>query len=370
MHNAKLQPIPTAAHAPFEQIQAAMHNVVSRQWWAWSSCVLVTLLLTIGIASFAFPGLLSEQKEFYTFNLNLAVRGLVGLVLLFNVYAIYQQVQIQRIQSYLKHQIGAFDKLGERTEQVYKIAALDSVTGLYNRQSGEQRLAEEVLRSQRHSTPLTILMLDLNGLKQINDTFGHSAGDLMLRHFAERLQSAIRGSDVPIRLGGDEFLVLLPECKVSEVQYVLNRLNGSVGEFDGHKIPLEFAAGWTDYVPGESSQALMMRADTALYANKRAAKEKRQEKAVDVTDQSSPASGGKSPSNQAASTLTPREYQVLQLLAQGKSNKEVAGDLNISVRTVETYRAKIMSHLDVHSATELVLYAVKHKIIRVDEISQ
>lgn len=370
MSNSAVPALPTSVGAPIEQIQGAMHNVRRRQWWMWSSCVLVTLLLTIGIASFAFPGLLSEQKELYTFNLNLAVRGLVGLVLLFNVYAVYQQLQIQRIQSHLKQQIGAFDRLGERTEQVYKIAALDSVTGLYNRHSGEQRLAEEVLRSQRHSRPLTILTLDLNGLKQINDTYGHPAGDLMLRHFAERLQSAIRGSDVPIRLGGDEFLVLLPECKVSEVQHVLNRLNGIVGEFDGHKIPLGFAAGWTDYVPGESSQALMMRADTALYANKRAAKEKREEETVDETDQSSPASGGKSPSNQAAGTLTPREYQVLQLLAQGKSNKEVAGDLNISVRTVETYRAKIMSHLDVHSATELVLYAVKHKIIKVDEISQ
>jgi predicted signal transduction protein with EAL and GGDEF domain len=119
--------------------------------------VLVTLLLTIGIASFAFPRLLSDQKEFYTFNLNLAVRGLVGLVLLFNVYAIYQQLQIQRIQFQIKQQIGTFDRLGERPEQVYKIAAHDSVTGLYNRQSGEQRLAEEVLRSQRHSRLWIIL---------------------------------------------------------------------------------------------------------------------------------------------------------------------------------------------------------------------
>jgi diguanylate cyclase (GGDEF)-like protein len=359
--------LPASAHAPFEQIQTTMHHVVRRQWWMWSSCVLVTLLLTIGIASFAFPGLLSEQKEFYTFNLNLAVRGLVGLVLLFNIYAIYQQLQIQRIQSQIEQQIGAFDRLGERTEQVYKIAALDSVTGLYNRQSGEQRLAEEVLRSQRHSRPLTILTLDLNGLKQINDTYGHPAGDLMLRHFAERLQSAIRGSDVPIRLGGDEFLVLLPECKVSEVQHVLNRLNRIEGEFDGHKIPLGFAAGWTDYIPGESSQALMMRADTALYANKRAIKEKREGTPIDETVPSNISLAGKPPRRDAGSTLTDREYQVLQLLAQGKSSKEVAGVLNISLRTVDTHRANIMRQLNVHSASELVLYAVKHRIVKLDE---
>jgi len=371
MSNSAVPSLPSSARAPSEQIQSIIHNVVRRQWWMWSSCFLVMLLLTLGIASFAFPGLLSEQKELYTFNLNLAVRSLVGLVLLFNVYAIYQQLQIQRIQSHLRQQIGAFDRLGERTEQVYKIAAIDSVTGLYNRHSGEQRLAEEVLRSQRHSRPLTILTLDLNGLKQINDTYGHPAGDLMLRHFAERLQSAIRGSDVPIRLGGDEFLILLPECKVSEVHYVLNRLSDIVGEFEGHKIPLRFAAGWTDYIPGESSQALIMRADTALYANKRAFKEKREEKAADeAAVPSVPASAGKSPSKDAVSTLKPREFQVLKLLVQGKSNKEVAGTLNISVRTVETHRAHLMNQLNVHSVSELILYAVRNKIIKVDEISQ
>ena len=94
----------------------------------------------------------------------------------------------------------------------------------------------------------------------------------MLRYFAERLRSAIRGSDVPIRLGGDEFLVPLPECKGSEAQLVLNRLNGIAAELDGRKIPIGFAVGWTEYVPGESSQTLMKRVDTALYADKRFAK--------------------------------------------------------------------------------------------------
>jgi len=344
----KPSPSLSAAQPPVDQFQATMQSIVRRQWWLWSSGVLVTLLLTLCVGSFAFPGLLSVQEEFYTFNLNLAVRGLVGLVLLFNIYTIYQQVQIHRIQFALKQQIGAFDRLQDRTEEVYKIAALDCLTGLYNRQSGEQRLAEEILRSQRHTRPLTLLMLDLNGLKKVNDTFGHPAGDLVLRHFAERLQSAIRGSDVAIRLGGDEFSVLLPECKVSEVQLVLNRLDGIVVDFDGNEIPIGFAAGWTDYIPGESAQSMMVRADNALYADKRVATEKRKAAAA------------------SASTLTPREHQVLQLLAEGKSNKEAAAVLGISVRTIETYRSKIMSRLNIHSASELVLYAVRNKVIKVD----
>jgi diguanylate cyclase (GGDEF)-like protein len=367
MINAKLPDSLPSATAPVGQIQAKMYSINRRQWWLWSTGVLVMLLLTLGIASFTFPGLLSDREAFYAFNLKLAVRGLVGLILLFNLYTIYQQLQIHRIQFALQQQIGALGKLEYRTEEVYKIAALDGLTGLYNRRSGEQRLAEEILRSKRNDTPFTVLMLDINGLKQINDTFGHPVGDLMLRYFAERLQSAVRGSDVPFRLGGDEFSVLLPECKLSEVRAVLNRLNGITGEFDGHKISLEFAAGWADYIPGESSQALMMRADAALYANKRIATEKRRDKESIEAFQPGQSSGGETPNNHAASTLTPREYQVLQLLAQAKSNKEVAGILRLSIRTVETYRAKIMAHLNVHSISELMLYAVRNNIIKVDD---
>jgi diguanylate cyclase (GGDEF)-like protein len=364
MDNAKLPGTAHVATAPVGQIQIKIHSINRRQWWLWSTGVLVTLLLTLGIASFAFPGLLSDRDAFYAFNLKLAVRGLVGVILLFNLYTIYQQLQIHRIQVALQEQIGALGKLENRTEEVYKIAALDGLTGLYNRRSGEHRLSEEILRSQRHDTPFTVLMLDINELKQINDTYGHPVGDLMLRYFAERLQSAVRGSDVPIRLGGDEFLVLLPECKLSEVQAVLNRLNDITGEFGGHKIPLKFAAGWTDYIPGESTQALMMRADAALYANKLITTALRGEKEPIEPGQSS---GGESSNNYAASALTRREYQVFQLLAQAKSNKEVADALGLSIRTVETYRAKIMSTLNVHSVGELVLYAVRNNIIKIED---
>jgi diguanylate cyclase (GGDEF)-like protein len=357
--------------ATLGEVQATVQNIVRRQWWLWSAAVLITILLTIGIASFAFPGLLSEREQSYAASLNLAVRGLVGLVLLFVVYVVYQQLQIHRMQAELRRQIDAFGKLEDRTEQVYKIAALDGLTGLYNRQCGEQRLAEEMLRSQRHRSVLTILLLDLNDLKRINDTFGHPVGDLVLKYFAERLQRAVRGSDVPVRLGGDEFLVILPECKVNQVQLVLNRLEHLGGDFDGQKISLEFAAGWTDYVPGETSQVMMARADALLYTNKRSGKEKREEKPAAEVSIPSPAAGKNGsasgePMSTPTSALRPRELEVLKHLAWGKSNKEVADALGISVRTVETYRAKIMEQLNVHSAGELVIYAVRNKIIQVD----
>ena len=255
------------------QIQSDIRHLGKRQWWLWSSAVMVTLLLTLGIASFAFPGLLRQESATYPIDLNQALRGLVGLVLLFNIYTVYQQLQIRRLQDSLAEQVCAMSKVEARTEEVFKLAILDSLTGLYNRRCGEQRLAEEISRAQRHGHPLTVIALDLNRLKYINDTFGHAAGDDLIKCFAGRINKAIRGSDLAVRQGGDEFLLLLPECKPEEVRHVLGRLTGIRLDLGGQTIPVEFSAGWTNYIPGESSEELLQRADKALYANKRAAKE-------------------------------------------------------------------------------------------------
>jgi diguanylate cyclase (GGDEF)-like protein len=243
----KSEPLQTPPPARAEEIKTGMRRIARRQWWLWSSAVLVTLLLTLGIASFAFPGLLTQAENTVSSDLDIAMRGLVGLVLIFNIYTIYQQLQIHRIQANLSKQVDALGRMEERTE--------------------------EISRSHRHARPLTVLLLDLNGLKAINDSFGHPAGDQMIKHFAELLQKAIRGSDVAVRMGGDEFLAVLPECKTAEVHLVLNRLKGKKTDFDGQTIDLEFSAGWTDYIPGEAPEELLKRADAALYINKRAAKE-------------------------------------------------------------------------------------------------
>jgi len=274
MHPAEPESPQSPAPVRAEQIKTNMRQIARRQWWLWSSAVLVTLLLTVGIASFAFPGLLTQAENSLSYDLDIAMRGLIGLVLIFNIYTIYQQLQIHRIQADLSKQVDALVRVEERTDEVYRMAVLDPLTGLYNRRSGEQRLAEEISRSHRHARPLTVLLLDLNGLKTINDSFGHPAGDQMIKHFAELMQKAIRGSDVAVRMGGDEFLAVLPECKPDEVHLVLQRLKGKKTDFDGQSIDLEFSAGWTNYIAGESPEVLLKRADAALYTNKRATKEK------------------------------------------------------------------------------------------------
>ncbi|MGD0955370.1 MAG: GGDEF domain-containing protein [Candidatus Acidiferrales bacterium] len=256
-----------------ESFRENLRRLDRRQWWLWSSTLLVLILLTVAVASFAFPAILSKEQESYSFYLNQAVRALVGIVLLFSVYLVYQQTIIIRMRNQMADQIESLARVQNLTNEVYKLAALDQLTGLYNRRSGEQRLAEEISRAVRHERPLTVLLLDLDGLKQTNDRLGHAAGDLVLRGFAQRLQKAIRGSDLAVRLGGDEFMVLLPECRADEVRHVVARVEGLEIEYNSEKISCRFSRGWTDYKAGETSEELLKRADEALYANKRASKQ-------------------------------------------------------------------------------------------------
>lgn len=255
-----------------ESFREHLRKLDKRQWWLWSSTLLVLILLTVAVASFAFPAILSKEDSNYSFYLNQSVRALVGIVLLFAVYLVYQQTLLMRMRNQIADQISSLAKVESLTAEVYKLAALDQLTGLYNRRSGEQRLSEEISRATRHGRPLTLLMLDLDGLKQINDEFGHAAGDSLLHAFAERLQRAIRGSDLAVRLGGDEFMVILPECKSEEVKHVLGRLDGLDVPYQNENIRCRFSRGWTDFKMGETQQEFLNRADAALYADKRAGK--------------------------------------------------------------------------------------------------
>jgi len=266
----------TVAHVPSLDkptiIRENLEHLDRRQWWLGSTTVAVVLLLTLCVASFAFPGILARDEGTYSFFLNQAVRALVGLVLVFSVYLIYQQFQISKLRSQLGSQIDSLAKVESLASEVYKLAALDQLTGLYNRRSGEQRLAEEMSRAQRHGRALTILLMDLDGLKAVNDKHGHAAGDTVIKSFADRLQRAIRGSDLAVRLGGDEFMAILPECRCEEVNRVLGRIEGLDFEFDDQKISLRFSSGWTDFRPIDTMQEFLKRADVALYEDKRAGK--------------------------------------------------------------------------------------------------
>ena len=242
-------------------IHADLRKIQTRNWWSWSNMVLVVFLLTAAVVSSTLPTVLQDDPS-HRVDLNLAVRGLIGLVLLFNIYSLWQQIRIKRL----------CDEVQEKqahAETMYRLAMFDPLTGLYNRRFAEPCIEAEVLRSRRNGTPLTLLMLDLDGFKQINDRHGHAAGDVALQAVAERLRKAVRGSDLAARMGGDEFLLLLPECDLGQLWHVLARLTPFEIEVGGQKIPVTFSAGWKQCESGESYKELLEGADRALYEKKR-----------------------------------------------------------------------------------------------------
>lgn len=258
--------IPTAERTP--EIRRNLRRVERTDWWLWLHAVVVILCLTAGIVSLSLNVRIEPKDPYFHVSLGQYVRGLVGFVLLLNICTLYQRFQLKGIRSRLAEQIEIAAQEHTRAEGLQVLAMLDPVTGLHNRRFAGERFAAGIGRAERQGSPLTVLLLDLNGFTQLNDRYGHPAGDAALKEFAQRLNRAIRGSDLAVRIGGDEFLVLLPECQLGRVQHVLGRLKDVVVELDTVRIPLTFSAGWADYNPGETPEELLKRADVALHVNK------------------------------------------------------------------------------------------------------
>jgi diguanylate cyclase (GGDEF)-like protein len=258
--------------AAVRDLQVRVRRLERREWWIWWASIVVMLLLTTAVVSLALPQLAGEASPFVQLMLSQAVRGLVGLVLLFNLYTIYQYFLIRRLRRKLADEMQKSRELENRADALYQLAVEDPLTGLYNRRFADQRLATEIARSQRHGRPFTVVCLDLDNFKQINDAHGHAAGDAVLKEFAARLLGSIRTADMAARIGGDEFLVVLLECPIEFATRLVARLHPFEVEVEGKKLALEISAGWTGYQPGDTAESLMARADQALYDNKRKAK--------------------------------------------------------------------------------------------------
>jgi diguanylate cyclase (GGDEF)-like protein len=252
---------PTLLSLEEREIARNLRKLEKRDWWVWANSIFVMLLLTGAVISFALPSLVQGATTILRIKVTEAIVGLVALVLIFNVYTIYQQVLIKRLRRQLAE---------KQTHSILlrELAMIDALTGLYNRRFGEQRLAAEVARSARKGHPLTVVLMDLNDFKHINDTHGHPAGDLVLQEFAAALNHAIRGGDLAVRMGGDEFLLILPECNLEQLRIVLERLGPLEVTWEHQKIPVRYSAGWKQYAAGDQPDTMVAAADQALYANK------------------------------------------------------------------------------------------------------
>lgn len=251
------------------RLEEQLAQLDRRSWWLWWYVVFVVLLLAVALVVIADGALLLEEDAVHQTTLSASVRGLVFLSLLFSIYVIYQHLVIYRMGRQLRHQLAVTARFKQENEELVTLAALDPLTALYNRRFVEQRLAEEIARAERFGYPMTALLIDLDDFKDINDKYGHAAGDSALQQFAASLRRAIRFSDVPIRLGGDEFMVLLPDCVPHQLKGLLDRISPFVPVINGQPVAVDFSVGWVQPERGESARDLLLRVDKELYADKR-----------------------------------------------------------------------------------------------------
>jgi diguanylate cyclase (GGDEF)-like protein len=162
----------------------------------------------------------------------------------------------------------------------------DVLTGWHNRRYLQLRLTEEMARARRDKASLVCLMLDLDRFKQVNDTYGHAAGDEVLRELSHRIESQVRGSDVAARYGGEEFVILLPHTGVEAGRLLAERIRHTVSASpvvfgDGKEVTITTSIGIASATPQESDfdmktlgESLIARADVALYSAKAAGRDR------------------------------------------------------------------------------------------------
>jgi diguanylate cyclase (GGDEF)-like protein len=245
---------------------AAAHHVAGRQITLYSFFVLPCALAAWSVGQ--GTGLLvAGLSALIQLASDLALKGEIGPVVLIVNAGL-------RLALYVFVAWGT-DVIGRLFDQLAHLSRYDALTGLGNRGAFMLRGAEEVERARRTERPFSMVFLDLDHFKSVNDRLGHAAGDALLRRVGVVLRTRLRSVDFPARLGGDEFAALLPETDGAGARHVGHDLHAMLrGEFAAMRHPVSVSIGVATFVraPASFDEALR-RADQLMYAVKNASKD-------------------------------------------------------------------------------------------------
>jgi diguanylate cyclase (GGDEF)-like protein len=239
----------------------------ARDWQLWSICALMLVVFAIGFSAFILPNIVWAGISLHTDHRYLPQLffGLVTLIILFNIYILDQKRTIDQTRQRLLRELLESAKAKE-------VALVDPLTSVFNRRYMEEVFPREISKAMRGGTELSFVMLDVDSFKDINTKFGHFAGDQYLRDVATLLKKTFRGSDTVLRLGGDEFLVILPETSEKQAQRAAERLLWETRWWNqaGHaKYDLAFSCGVATYRKGMDIKEVLELADRDMYRAKR-----------------------------------------------------------------------------------------------------
>jgi diguanylate cyclase (GGDEF)-like protein/PAS domain S-box-containing protein len=167
------------------------------------------------------------------------------------------------------------DRTMDQALDLEETSQRDSLTGLYNRKFFDEQITQEILSSRRYGWSLALAMIDIDHFKQVNDTFGHSGGDAVLRSLSNQLRSMLRSSDTLCRYGGEEFALILPHINLDNAGMLLERLRKAVECLkvdlpDGQQVSVTMSTGFAILQDGFTPGQLVTNADESLYTSKHA----------------------------------------------------------------------------------------------------
>lgn len=249
-----------------DEIQHEIDQLSSRDWQLWSIGALLMLVLASGFFALVLPNLAWSQR-----NLILDHRfvpqlmfGLITLIVLVNIYLIAQRKSLNSTRGSLIREL-------VYNQRLENLSLYDPLTNLFNRRAMDEFVSREVTRVNRQGTQLTFLMVDIDGFRAVNSTFGHQAGDEVLVDVAQMLKNNFRGADLLFRYGGDEFLVVMPETSEEQAEIAVRRLLRGVESWNvSGRRGFELQVNWgiTAHVAGAVIADVLREADRRLYQSK------------------------------------------------------------------------------------------------------
>ena len=238
-------------------------GMLAGAWIIWDLGRIVARMGALMASEGALPGFERRQDEVGT------------LMTSFNKMLVTIEQQAAEINTFATRLDAAYKELESTNARLKETSFKDEVTGLYNRRFFSLRLEEELSRYRRFNHPVSVVLLDLDGFKAVNDEFGHTVGDETLREIAQILMKHSRGINVVSRYGGDEFAVLLVETSKAGARLYADRIREVVSKYPfshGKVITASFGVASLPDDEAGTAEDLFRAADEALYAAKRAGK--------------------------------------------------------------------------------------------------